>query len=208
MTAFAETLETVRREQALPILKIMTASDDNMIKGKICSHNPALFTSKTLTSMPLRRRWCISIWFERRPQTWYGTHLPPLWQVWFRNAYRARGITINNRMCLLPPPPVLSACTMPQYRCYTDPTCLPPCTHQHPPPPTHQTTCTKLWTSSTDFPIGCRVVVASSHPTHAGKGGTVCKKFVTFSSDDSPTNSSFAYSPNHLPPTTPMKDGK
>ena len=46
-------------------------------------------------------------------------------------------------------------------------------------------------TSPTDFPIGCRVVVASSHPTHAGKGGTVCKltkKFVMFSSDDSPTD--------------------
>ena len=42
-----------------------------------------------------------------------------------------------------------------------------------------------------DFPIRCRVVVASSHPTHAGKGVAVCKltkKFVLFSPDDSPTN--------------------
>jgi hypothetical protein len=28
----------------------MTTSDDNMIKGKICSHTPAIFTSKTLTT--------------------------------------------------------------------------------------------------------------------------------------------------------------
>jgi len=46
-------------------------------------------------------------------------------------------------------------------------------------------------TSPADFPIGCRVVVASSHPTQAGKGGTVCKltkKCVMFSSNDSPTD--------------------
>jgi hypothetical protein len=60
--------------------------------------------------------------------------------------------------------------------------------------------------SPTDFPIGCRVVVASSHPTHASKGGTVCKltkKFVMLSPDDTPTDiirilpkSLAAYHPN------------
>jgi hypothetical protein len=50
MTAFAETLETVWREKGIPILKVMTASDDNMIKGKICSHTPTMFTAKTLTA--------------------------------------------------------------------------------------------------------------------------------------------------------------
>ena len=50
MTAFAETLEIVWRKQAIPILKVMTASDDNMIKGKICSHTPTMFTAKTLTA--------------------------------------------------------------------------------------------------------------------------------------------------------------
>jgi hypothetical protein len=46
-------------------------------------------------------------------------------------------------------------------------------------------------TCLTDFPIGCRVVVASSHPTHAGKGGTVCKlsqKFVFFIPDENSTD--------------------
>ena len=50
MTAFAKTLEILWRKQAIPILKVMTASDNNMIKGKICSHTPAMFTGKTLTA--------------------------------------------------------------------------------------------------------------------------------------------------------------
>ncbi len=50
VTAFAETLEIVWRKQDIPILKVMTASDDNMIKGKICSHTPTMFTAKTLTA--------------------------------------------------------------------------------------------------------------------------------------------------------------
>jgi hypothetical protein len=57
-----------------------------------------------------------------------------------------------------------------------------------------------------DFPIGCCVVVASSHPKHASKGGTVCKltkKFVLFTLDKNPTDiirilpkSLAAYHPN------------
>jgi hypothetical protein len=57
-----------------------------------------------------------------------------------------------------------------------------------------------------DFPIGCYVVVASSHPKHASKGRTVCKltkKFVLFTPDKNPTGiirilpkSLAAYHPN------------
>ncbi len=50
MTAFAETLEIDWREQAIPILKVMTASNDKLINGKICSRTPAMFTSKNLTA--------------------------------------------------------------------------------------------------------------------------------------------------------------
>ena len=45
--------------------------------------------------------------------------------------------------------------------------------------------------SPADFPIGRHVVVASSHPTHANKSGTVCKltkKFVIFTPDEAPTD--------------------
>jgi hypothetical protein len=50
MTAFAETLEIVWRGKKIPILSVMTASDDNLINKKICSHTPVMFTSKTLTA--------------------------------------------------------------------------------------------------------------------------------------------------------------
>jgi hypothetical protein len=45
--------------------------------------------------------------------------------------------------------------------------------------------------SPKDFPVGCRIVVASSHPAHANKGGTVCRltqKYVMFSPDNTPTD--------------------
>ncbi len=50
MTAFAETLEIIWREQEIPLLSVMTASKDNLINWKICSHTPAMFTLKTLTA--------------------------------------------------------------------------------------------------------------------------------------------------------------
>ncbi len=34
MTAFAETLKIVWREKEIPILSVMSASDDNLINGK------------------------------------------------------------------------------------------------------------------------------------------------------------------------------
>ena len=46
-------------------------------------------------------------------------------------------------------------------------------------------------TCPTDLHIGHRVTVTSSHPTHAGKEGTVCrhtKKYVVFTPDKHPTN--------------------
>ena len=121
---------------------------------------------------------------------WHGTHLLPLRPIWPRNAYWARGVTIKNRMQLHPPPQVFQHAQRhdaaagliqrPFRRAYTS-------THPHQlvkqPAPSSN--------SPTDFPIGCRVVVASSHPTHTSKGGTVhnlTKKFVLFSPDDNPTD--------------------
>jgi hypothetical protein len=46
MTAFTETLKIVWREQE----SVMTASKDNLINGKICSHTPAMSTLKTFTA--------------------------------------------------------------------------------------------------------------------------------------------------------------
>jgi len=61
-------------------------------------------------------------------------------------------------------------------------------------------------TCPAEFPIGCCIIVASSHPTHASKEGTVCKltkKFVLFTPNENSTNiihilpkSLAAYHPN------------
>ena len=48
--ALAETLEIVWKQQEIPILTVMTAANNNLIDGKICSHTPAMFASKKLTS--------------------------------------------------------------------------------------------------------------------------------------------------------------
>ena len=50
MTAFAETLEIVWKDQDIPILSVMTATDEHLAEGKICSHTPAMFKSKKLSS--------------------------------------------------------------------------------------------------------------------------------------------------------------
>jgi hypothetical protein len=49
MMAFAETLEIVWKQQGIPILNVMTTADDKLSGGRICSHTPAMFTSKSLT---------------------------------------------------------------------------------------------------------------------------------------------------------------
>jgi hypothetical protein len=48
MTAFAETLEIVWKEQDIPILSVMTTTDEHLVEGKICSHTPEMFRSKKL----------------------------------------------------------------------------------------------------------------------------------------------------------------
>jgi len=48
MTAFAKTLEIVWKDQDIPIISVMTAADEHLAEGKICSHTPAMFRSKKL----------------------------------------------------------------------------------------------------------------------------------------------------------------
>ena len=50
MTAFAETLKLVWKQMDIPILSVMTAADENLANGKICSHTPAMFKLKKLTT--------------------------------------------------------------------------------------------------------------------------------------------------------------
>ena len=48
MTALAKTLEIVWKNQDIPILSVMTTTDEHLAEGKICSHTPAMFRSKKL----------------------------------------------------------------------------------------------------------------------------------------------------------------
>ncbi len=50
MTAFAETLKIVWKQQGIPILNVMTTADDKLSKGRICSHIPAIFSLKSLNA--------------------------------------------------------------------------------------------------------------------------------------------------------------
>jgi hypothetical protein len=100
MTAFAETLEIVWREQEIPILSIIMASNDNLINGKICSHTLAMFTSKKLTAYEIMQ--CLYVNDGAFP---FGTRMDlkkgmelisPLWQVQIGNAHWMRDITVQS----------------------------------------------------------------------------------------------------------------
>jgi hypothetical protein len=42
MTAFAQTLELEWKKLDIPILSVMTAGDEHLADGKICSHTPKM----------------------------------------------------------------------------------------------------------------------------------------------------------------------
>ncbi len=50
MALLEETLKIFWKEQDIPILCVMTASGNNLIEGKICSHTPATFKSNKLST--------------------------------------------------------------------------------------------------------------------------------------------------------------
>jgi len=41
----------VWKDQDIPILSVMTAADEHLVEGKICSHMPAMFRSKNMPRM-------------------------------------------------------------------------------------------------------------------------------------------------------------
>ena len=48
MTAFAQTLELEWKKSGIPILSVMTAGDEHLADGKICSHTSKMAKSKKL----------------------------------------------------------------------------------------------------------------------------------------------------------------
>jgi hypothetical protein len=50
MTAFAETLEIKWKREKIKVVTVMTAADDQIREGQLCSHTPKMFRSKILSA--------------------------------------------------------------------------------------------------------------------------------------------------------------
>jgi hypothetical protein len=193
MTAFAETLKTVWRQQEIPILSVMTARDDNLINGKICSHTPTMFKSTKLIAYEILQ--CLYIddgafLFGKRGDLEKGMELINHHFGRFGlEMHFGRGTSTSKTECFFFPPPQLfqhshqraaAATTIQRTFRHTSNS-----TTQIIEQPAQSSTC------PTDFHIGYRITVTSSHSTHAGKAGTVCrhtKKYVMFMPDKHPAN--------------------
>ena len=109
MTAFAETLKIVWREQAIPILKVMTASDNNLINGKICTHTPTMFTSKKLTAYEILQFLYVddgTFLFGSREDLKRGMEL--IFHHFGRfglEMHIGQGSSLSKTECVSPPPP-------------------------------------------------------------------------------------------------------
>jgi hypothetical protein len=135
MTAFAKTLEVVWKEKEIPILSVMMASDDNLINGKICSHTPAMFTSKTLTVYEILQ--CLYVNngafpFGTRDDLVKGMELiHHHFSRFGMEMHIGQGTSQSNTECIVfPPPPVLPTLAMLCWSYLNNPTRLPPCTNQ------------------------------------------------------------------------------
>jgi hypothetical protein len=135
VTAFTETLEMVWREQEIFILSVMTASKDNLINGKICSHTPAMSTLKTLTAYKNLQ----SLYFDdsaflfgMREDLKKGMKLVNHHFGRFGLEMHIRRGTSQSKPSASssPRPPVLSTLTAPCCGCYNNPTSLLSCTLQ------------------------------------------------------------------------------
>jgi hypothetical protein len=136
MIEFAEPLKIVWREQEIPILSIMMASNDNLINGKIRSHTPAMFTSKKLTAYKILQSLYVDdsvFLFGMREDLKKGMEL-----VYYHfgsfglEMHIGQGMSQSKTECVFfpPPPPVLSTLTVPCCGCYNYPTSLLLCTLQ------------------------------------------------------------------------------
>jgi hypothetical protein len=191
MTAFAKTLKIVWREKEIPILSVMTASDDNLINGKICSHTPAMFMSKTLTAYKILQ--CLYVdngafLFGTRNDLMKGMDL--IYHHFSRfemEMHIGQGTSQSKTECVLFPPPQFFQ----HLQCYAAATSTIQQGSHHIQTSNHTTQITEQpepsLTCPADFPIGCRIIVNLSHPTHAGKGGIVCRhtrKYIMFKTDE------------------------
>jgi hypothetical protein len=202
MTAFAKALEIVWKEQDIPILSVMTTTDEHLVEGKICSHTPAMFRSKKLARYGILQ--CLYVNdgafpFGTREDLQQGMEL--IYHHFARfgmEMHIGRGDSESKTECAFFPPPQFfqrleqsnNAASMIQRafrrtQCTRNTSSALEHTHQAQSPPVPNA----LTLLPANFPIGCHVTDVLSHQKHANTTGVVTrhtKKFVTFSPVDSP----------------------
>jgi hypothetical protein len=202
MTAFAETLELVWKERDIPILRVMTTANEHIAEEKICSHTPTMFKSKKLTAYEILK--CLYVDdgifpFGTREDLQRGTEL--IFHHFTRfglEMHIGRGALESKTECVFFPPPQffqrlektnVAACTIQRaFRRAQRAHAVACIVAQHAPRDQVPTIpVLSLSPSTASFPIGCRVIVASSHPQHANAYGAVIRhttKFVIFAPEN------------------------
>jgi hypothetical protein len=187
VTAFAETLGIVWKDQGIPILSVMTAADEHLAEGKICSHTPAMFRSKKLARYEILQ--CLYVDDGAFP---FGTRedLQRGMELVYRHFARfgmemhiGRGSSESKtEYVFFPPPPFFQrlersndAASIIQHvfrqaqRTRTANSATLEQAHQAQNPPTSNA----LTLLPANLPIGSHVTVVSSHPKHANAIGVV-----------------------------------
>jgi hypothetical protein len=188
----------------------MTAADEHLAEGKICSHTSAMFRSKKLAKYEILQ--CLYVDDGAFP---FGTRedLQRGMELVYRHFARfgmkmhiGRGSLELKTECVFSPPPQFfqhlersnDAASIVQYafrqaqRTCTAYSATLEHTHQAQNPPTSNS----LTLLPANFPIGSHVTVVLSHPKHANAIGIVTRhtaKFVTFSPVDSPKTGFVSY---------------
>jgi hypothetical protein len=208
MTAFAQTLELEWKKIDIPILSVMTAGDEHLADGKICSHTPKMVKSKKLTTYEILQ--CLYVNdgafpFDTREDMQRGMEL--IYHHFARfglEMHIGRGTSESKTECVFSPPPQFfqrlertnTAATTIQrafrrkhhaHSGHIAPEEEPPQDQQA----SFPTTVIHNPLSPMSFPIGCRVTVTPSHVKHANTNGTVTRhtaKFVEFVPDNCHSN--------------------
>jgi len=182
MMTFAKTLELVWKERDIPILGVMTTANEHIAEGKICSHTPAMFKSKKLPAYEILQ--CLYVDDSAFP---FGTRedLQRGMELTFHHFARfglemhiGCSASESKTECIFFPPPQffqrlektnVTACTIQQaFRRAQQAHAVACIVAQHAPRDQVPTIpVLSLSPSTASFPIGCRVIVASSHSQHA-----------------------------------------
>jgi len=187
MTAFAKTLEIVWKDQGIPILSMMTAADEHLAEGKICSHTPAMLRYKKLARYEILQCLCVddgAFPFGTREDLQQGMEL--VYRHFARfgmEMHIGRGSSESKTECVFSPPPQFfqrlersnDAASIIQHafrRAQRTRTAYS-ARMEHAPQAQNPPTSNALTLLPANFPIGSHVTVVMSHPKHANAIGVV-----------------------------------